>query len=97
MKAVTYVNGIPRMRDVTATVVTYSANMSISSPVTANTSVTLPASETYSDVELSIFLRGVRLDTTNGYYYVGDIPRTQVAFTFDLVVGDLLVFRKEHN
>ena len=97
MKAVTYVSGIPRMRDITATVVTYSANMSISSPVTANTPITLPASETYSDVELSIFLNGARLDIPNGYSYVGDIPRTQVAFTLNLIVGDLLVFRKEHN
>jgi hypothetical protein len=31
------------------------------------------------------------------YNYVSSPPRTQVTFTFDLVVGDVILFRKARN
>lgn len=67
----------------------------IQAPVTAGTPVTLPGSQTFNSSELSIFLGGVRLEAVLDYSYVGSVPRTQVQFTFDLVVGDVLTFRIE--
>lgn len=65
----------------------------INGPVTAGTSVTLPASQTFDSAELQIYLNGDRLEPIFDYSYVGSVPRTQVQFTFELVVDDRLDFR----
>ena len=67
----------------------------VNGPVTAGTAVTLPNAQTYNSSELSIYLNGVRLEPVFDYTYVGTVPRTQVQFTFSLVVSDVLEFRIE--
>lgn len=92
-KFVTLVSGIPRMRDSTPV---YSQYVTVGvGGVTSGTAVTLPASGTYTDVELLVFLNGQALEPVLDYNYVGTAPRTQVTFTFDLVQGDLVRFRIE--
>lgn len=96
-------NGIPRsfnegssvtIYDQSLTVVTSGAGANqINGPVTSGTSVTLPGSQTYTSAELQIYLNGDRLEPVFDYTYVGSPPRTQVQFTFDLVVGDRIDFR----
>jgi hypothetical protein len=97
------VNGVPRtfaesssvtIYDQSITVVTSGAGANqVNGPVTAGTSVTLPSSKTFTSAELQIYLNGDRLEPTIDYSYVGSPPRTQVQFTFDLLVGDRLDFR----
>lgn len=66
-------------------------------PITTGTNVTLPASQTYQGAELQIYLNGDRLETVYDYNYVGSGSKTQVVFTFDLVVGDRLDFRIDRS
>lgn len=84
----------PVIYDQSLTVVASGAGANqINGPVTAGTSVTLPSSETYTAAELQIHLNGDRLEPTFDYAYVGSPPRSQVQFTFDLVVNDRIDFR----
>jgi hypothetical protein len=62
-------------------------------PISAGTNVTLPGGQTYTSEELKVELNGQSLDAVFDYNYVGSPPRTQVAFTFDLLVGDRINFR----
>lgn len=66
----------------------------IAGPITSGTPVTLPNSGTYSNDDLEIFLNGQKLDDVFDYTFVGTIPRTQVSFTFELIIGDKLEFLK---
>jgi len=61
----------------------------------AGNAYALPAAETYKDVELEVYLNGQLLENLIDYNYVGDIPRTQVTFTFDILTTDRLRFRKD--
>ena len=63
----------------------------------AGVSVTLPVSGTYSGDELEVYLNGAKLYNIEDYIYVGSGARTQVQFTFDLVVGDKVLFRKARD
>lgn len=65
----------------------------INGPVTSGTNVTLPSSGTYTGAELEVRLNGQRLEQLLDYSYVGVGSKTQVAFTFDLSVGDRIDFR----
>lgn len=65
----------------------------INGPVTAGTSVTLPGSQTFTSAELGVYLNGDRLEPVFDYTYVGSPPRTQIQFTFNLVVFDRVDFR----
>jgi len=97
-------NGVPRSFDESSSVGIYDERLTIVSgapadsnemtgPVNAGTNVTLPDSGTYSGLELQIYLNGDRLETVADYAYVGAGPtRTQVQFTFELVVGDTIDF-----
>lgn len=65
----------------------------VNGPVTAGVSVTLPAGGTYSGLELQVYLNGDRLEAVNDYAYVGvGSGKTQIQFTFGLVVGDTVDF-----
>lgn len=96
-------NGVPRsfqesasqtIYDQSLTVVASGAGANqINGPVNAGVSVTLPGSQTYTAAELQIYLNGDRLEPIFDYSYVGSAPRTQVQFTFQLVVGDRVDFR----
>jgi hypothetical protein len=69
----------------------------IQGPISTGTNVTLPGGQTYEDDELRIELNGQGLDPVFDYNYVGSVPRTQVAFTFDLEVGDRINFRIDRS
>lgn len=86
-KKLALVNGIPRMVDESAAPVIYDETYTVISDITTGTSVTLPASGTYTSEELEIRLNGVRMDSGVDYNLVGSPPRTQVTFTFDLLGG----------
>lgn len=100
-------NGVPRSFAESATVSIYDERLTIVSgapansnqmtgPVNAGVSVTLPNSGIYSGLELEIYLRGQRLEYLVDYTYVGaGSSKTQVQFTFGLVVDDTLDFVKQ--
>lgn len=86
-------NGIPRSLAETGPTTIYDQGVDVASPITAGTSVTLPAAQTYTSGELEVYLNGTRLESVLDYVYVGSPPRTQIQFTFDLVAGDHYRFR----
>ena len=92
MAKLALVNGIPRMV-AEAAVTIYDQTYNVVSGITAGVSVTLPSAGTYTSEELELRLNGVRMDSGIDYNFVGSPPRTQVSFTFDLVIGDQLNFR----
>lgn len=92
-KVVRIVSGIPRYQDLGAT--TYEETYSVGAPISAGTDITLPNSGTYTSSDLAVYLNGQKMSYLEDYAYVGTVPRTQVEFLFDLVAGDLIVFRKE--
>lgn len=92
-KVVRIISGIPRYQEIGSSA--YDQTYTAVGTITAGTSITLPASGTYSGSELSVFLNGSRMSYLEDYVYVGSGTRTQVQMLFDLVSGDLLVFRKE--
>lgn len=74
--------------------VIYDEIIVVGSTITTGTNITLPNSQTYTDVELEVYLNGQLLETVTDYNYVGGLPpRTQIAMTFDLMAGDRLRFR----
>lgn len=97
-------NGVPRSFDESSSLPIYDERLTIvagapvdsnemTGPVTAGTNVTLPDSGSYTGLELQIYLNGDRLESVADYAYVGGSPpRTQVQFTFGLVVGDTIDF-----
>lgn len=98
-KKLALVSGVPRMVEESASLPSiYRATYAVGSTISTGTPVTLPAAETYSSDELEIDLNGVGLDVVTDYNYVGAGPsRTQVTFTFDLVAGDEIGFKKMRN
>lgn len=99
------INGVPKMVEESAAqpiqegtlrvVASSPGTGEIVGPIAANTSITVPNSIEYTDAELNIFFEGQKLIPALDYTYVGSAPRTQVQFTFELLVGDLLFFEKE--
>lgn len=66
--------------------------------VNTGTSITLPNSQTYSGDELNVFLNGKNMTHLIDYNFVGAGPnRTQISFTFDLFVDDIVKFKIERN
>lgn len=61
--------------------------------LSSGTPLTLPAAQTYTSLELEVYLNGQRLEDVVDYNFVASPPRTQVTFTFDLVQNDLVRFR----
>jgi hypothetical protein len=90
-------NGIPRSFVEASSVTIYDQSFIVSSPITTGTNVSLPAAGTYSAADLEVYLNGMRLEQLIDYNYVGSPPRTQVAFTFDLVAGDDIRFRVDRG
>lgn len=91
------VSGVPRSFEETGSVTIYNEVLSVGTTITAGTNVTLPASGTYTSEELEVYLNGQRLSVSEDYNYVGSPPRTQVAFTFDLISGDKVMFRVDRG
>ena len=92
-KKLALVNGLPRMVEETASVTIYDQTYTVVSDIGTGVPVTLPSGGTYTSEELEVRLNGVRMDSGIDYNFVGSPPRTQVAFKFDLVIGDQLNFR----
>jgi hypothetical protein len=69
----------------------------ITGPINAGTAITLPNGGQYTGDELMVDFEGQTLENGYDFNYVGTPPRTQVAFTFNLLVGDRLYFRKHRN
>ncbi len=88
------IGGLPRQADEGSASAIYDESVTIASPVTTGDDYTLPNSGSYEGEELEIFLDGQVLDSGVDYNFVGSGVKTQVEFTFDLLVGDRLRFRK---
>lgn len=96
-------NGVPRSFQESSSLTIYDQSLTvvaagagpneINGPINAGVNVTLPGSQQYTAAELQIYLNGDRLEPIFDYAYVGSAPRTQVQFTFQLVVGDRVDFR----
>lgn len=87
------IGGVPRLADEAAGVAIYDETYSVGGTITTGTPITLPSSGTYNSDELEVRLNGQRLESVVDYNYVSTPPRTQVSFTFDLVLGDSVNFR----
>jgi len=97
-KKLALVSGVPRMVDESASPTIYDETWAVNSNISTGTPITLPNSGTYTSEELEIRLNGVRMDSGIDYNFVGSPPRTQVAFTFDLIDGeDTLNFRIDRS
>lgn len=102
-------NGVPRSFNESVSVAIYDERLTVVSgapadsnevtgPINAGVNITLPDSGTYEGLELQIYLNGDRLEAVADYAYVGAGPtRTQVQFTFGLVVGDTIDFVKQRG
>jgi len=62
----------------------------VNGPISTGVPVTLPSSKTYISNELEVYLNGQRLSSSTDYSFNSS---TSVAFTFDILVGDLIRFR----
>jgi len=91
------VNGFPRSQAANVYVPVYDQRYTVASPITSGTAVTLPASGSYVGAELQVYFNGQRLEPSADYNYVGSGTKTQVTFTFNLVVGDLVDFRVDRS
>ena len=81
----------PTIYDQTLEVVASGAGAGqINGPINAGVNVSLPSGQTYTSAELEIYLAGDRLKPIFDYSYASS---TQVQFTFQLIVGDILRFR----
>lgn len=88
------VNGVQRSFDEASTTPIYDQAIDVASTIGTGVPVTLPAGGTYDSQELEVILNGQALDDVADYNFVGSVPRTQVAFTFQLEIGDRIRFRK---
>jgi hypothetical protein len=94
------INALPRMALESGSPVIYDQNLEvvasgagagqINGPIAAGTSISLPNGRTYTSNELEVYIGPDRLRPVLDYTYASS---TQVQFTFQLVVGDLLRFR----
>ena len=87
-------NGVARSFDEASTTPIYDESIDVGSIITTGTPVTLPGGGTYESQELEVYFNGQVLDDVTDYNFVGIAPRTQVAFTFQLEIGDKIRFRK---
>lgn len=90
-------NGVPRSFDESGSSAIYEETYDVMAGIPGGTPVTLPSSGTYNSTELQLFLNGQRLDPLTDYSYVGSVPRTQISFTFELFIGDKILFYIERN
>jgi hypothetical protein len=91
------VNGVLRSFEEAGSAAIYDQFVDVASPIIAGTNITLPGGQTYKDDELEVYLNGTRATPVEDYVYVGSPPRTQIQFTFDLVVGDRYRFRVDRG
>ena len=96
IKALTIVNGAPRMTIISGTSIYDDVTVVGAGGITAGTPVTLPNAGEYQDKDLEIYLRGQFLEPGYDFNYVGNtIIKTQVTFTNNLIEGDRIHWRVE--
>ena len=86
------VDGIPTAS--TSSFNYYDEYVTLGAPITSGTNITLPASGTYTGDDLEVYLNNIRQTDVLDYTWQGSPPRTQIQFTRDLVIGDILRYRK---
>lgn len=94
------VNGVPRSANEAGSTPIYDESVILVAaspsagqmlgPISTGVLVTLPLGESYVGEELEVYLNGQRLEDVVDFNFSNS---TQVAFTFDLVVGDRIRFR----
>lgn len=92
-------NGVLRSYEESGAPTIYDENEIVSGGgLSTGVSMTLPTSQTYDSNELEVYLNNVRLTPVIDYNYVGaSAPRTQVAFTFDLLASEVVRFRIDRS
>lgn len=75
-----------------AVVASNPSSSQIIGPVSTGTLIALPMGETYVAEELEVYLNGSRCEDVVDFNFSSS---TQIAFTFDLVIGDRIRFRKD--
>ena len=94
-RALTLINGIPRMADITASIPTYVGVYTVGvGGLAANTDITLPSSGSYTDIELHVFWDGQLMIAGIDYTYVGSGTRTKIQMTFALLANETIQFCK---
>lgn len=100
-------NGVPRSFDEAASGTIYDEHLTVVesgatgpneinvADATTGTPITLPNSGTYEGADLQVYLGGDFIEDSFDYNYVGSGTKTQIAFTFDLLIGDRVRFRVE--
>ena len=103
------INGIPRMVEESTSPTIYDEDLTVVASgasgeneinladTTTGTPITLPKGGTYLSNDIEIHLNGKLVHLLEDYNYVGpEGVRTQVSFTFDMEVGDIISFRAEN-
>lgn len=85
-------NGTPIYDESVVLVVSSPGAGQILGPISTGVPVSLPLGESYVAEELEVYLNGQRLEDVIDFNFTNS---TQVAFTFDLVVGDRVRWRKD--
>ena len=97
-------NGFPRSASESSSTTIYDQRLTvvasgatgsnqINGPVLSGSNLTLPASGTYTGLELEIYWNGNRLEYLSDYSYVGSgSGKTQININFQLNVGDTVDF-----
>lgn len=93
IRYLTLSNGIPHAIENAQSI--YDETTHIAAPVSTGTPITLPAGGTYTGDDLEVYLNSFRMEDVVDFNWLGSAPRTQISFTFDLVVGDDIRFRKD--
>ena len=106
-QVLTLINGIPKMVDESGSTDLYHETIEIVAsnptgnqligPVLTGTNITLPNSGTYEGEELEVFVNKFVQEDVLDFIWVGTGSKTQIQFTFDLEVGDVIVLRKTRN
>ena len=96
------INGVPRSKDESNSSAIYDESVVLVAaspgagemlgPISTGTPITLPLGESYVAEELEVYLNGQRSEDVIDFNFSSS---TQVAFTFDLVVGDRIRWRKD--
>lgn len=103
-KKLALVGGIPRMVEESASPAIYDETLEvvasgagvgqINGPISAGTPVTLPSGQTYTGDELELYVGSERLIPVFDYSFNSS---TTVAFTFELLVADMIRFRIDRS
>lgn len=97
-------NGIPRSFNEAGSTPIYDESLlvvasgagagEIDGPISAGTPITLPGGQTYTGVELEVYLNGDRIEDVIDYTFTSS---TEVTFTFDVEVRDRIRFRIDRS